>query len=279
MRARGQIAELTAIAQPQIGVIVNVAPVHLEVLGSLEEVAGAKAELIHGLPVGGTIILPANEPLLDSYRRSDLTTVTFGEGGDVSIACSEGSELTVNYMGNLLELELPFSQRYRQELTLAAVAAAGAVGITPAGSVNVRFTALRSERVQLPNDVVVINDCYNAHPISMRAALDELSQSAGGRRIAVLGDMRELGPRELEYHSEIGSYVAGSGVDLLITVGALAKQMAAVFSGESLQVDDATQAASLLSQLLQSGDTVLIKGSRSLGLEVIAESLLSGVAS
>jgi UDP-N-acetylmuramoyl-tripeptide--D-alanyl-D-alanine ligase len=134
---------------------------------------------------------------------------------------------------------------------------------------------LRGQRIELPGPVLVIDDCYNANPMSMRAALDDLAASASGRRVAVLGDMLELGPDEARFHEEIGAHAAASGVDVLVTVGPLAARMAAGFdgAGEHHETPDAARAATLVAQLVAAGDTVLVKGSRGVGLEVVAEGL------
>jgi UDP-N-acetylmuramoyl-tripeptide--D-alanyl-D-alanine ligase len=137
---------------------------------------------------------------------------------------------------------------------------------------------LRGERMELPSGVVVINDCYNANPLSMRAALDDLSTQApsGGRRIAVLGDMLELGRGELEEHRAIGAYAATSGVDVLVAAGPLSAEMPAEFGGESYLAADAQEAASLVASLVAPGDIVLVKASRGIGLETVAEALSRG---
>jgi len=140
--------------------------------------------------------------------------------------------------------------------------------------VNVRFSSMRGERVALGVGALVINDCYNANPLSMRAALDDLaSQHAEGRRVAVLGDMLELGPAEREHHRDIGAYAASAGVDLLVTVGPRAAAMLDQFDGEAHGVLDAGEAAALLPELIGAGDVVLVKGSRGVGLEVVTEAL------
>jgi UDP-N-acetylmuramoyl-tripeptide--D-alanyl-D-alanine ligase len=139
----------------------------------------------------------------------------------------------------------------------------------------VEFSALRGERLSLPDGVVVVNDCYNANPMSMRAALDELATTAAGRRVAVLGDMLELGTRDEErYHRELGEQARAAGVALLITVGPRAAWAGQSFGGgEHLHARDATAAATLLRERLAPGDTVLVKGSRGLALERVAEEL------
>jgi UDP-N-acetylmuramoyl-tripeptide--D-alanyl-D-alanine ligase len=265
MRGAGQIAELAEIAEPDVGVIVNIGPVHLELLGSIEAIAAAKAELLAALRPGGTAVIPANEPLLDPHRRDDVTTVTFGPGGDVS-ELPDALDLDVG--GGRLSAHM-------HRNALAALAAARAVGVQPTGYLQVAVTELRGERLDLPGGIVVVNDCYNANPMSMRAALDDLAASAPetGRRIAVLGDMLELGSQEERFHQEIGAHARATGVDLLVTVGPRAAAMGPAFGGAVEHVADAAAAAELLPSLLQAGDTVLVKGSRGVGLEVVAQRL------
>jgi UDP-N-acetylmuramoyl-tripeptide--D-alanyl-D-alanine ligase len=260
MRGFGQIADLAAIAEPDVGVVVNVGPVHLELLGSIEAIAATKAELLAGLRPGGTAVVPAGEALLEPYRtREDVSWVTFGPGGDVD-ALPAG-------------LELPFTSAHMRANALAALAAARAIGVEPTGRLEVALSELRGQRVELPGGVTVVNDCYNANPMSMRAALDDLAASASGRRVAVLGDMLELGPDERRFHEEIGAHARAAGVDLLVTVGPRAAAMGAPFGGEVRAVDTADEALALLPGLLSDGDTVLVKASRGVGLEVVAQGL------
>jgi UDP-N-acetylmuramoyl-tripeptide--D-alanyl-D-alanine ligase len=246
-------------------------------MGTLEAVAAAKAELIRDMPAGGTAIVPADEPLLEPHLRDDLDVVTFGDAGDVRLAEADGERVAIDARGERIELELTYTQAYNRLNTLAAVAAALAVGVRPEGRVEVPFSALRGERIDLPNGVAVVNDCYNANPMSMRAALDELAVTASGRRVAVLGDMLELGERERSFHEEIGAYARERGVDLLVTVGPLAAAMLDAYDGEAQAVADAAEAASMVPELLEPGDTVLVKGSRGVGLEAVAEALAEDV--
>jgi UDP-N-acetylmuramoyl-tripeptide--D-alanyl-D-alanine ligase len=261
MRGPGQIAELTAIAEPDVGLITAVAPVHLELMGSVEAIAAAKAELVAGLRAGGTAIVPAGEPLLDAHRRDDVTTVTFGPGGDVD-ALPDG-------------LELPFNSAHMRRNALAALAAARALGVEPDGVLDVALSSFRGQRIELPGDIVVVNDCYNANPMSMRAALDDLAASASGRRVAVLGDMLELGPDEDRFHAEIGSHAREAGIDVLVAVGPRAAHLADGY-GEVIALPDAAAAAATVPGLLAPGDTVLLKASRGVGLEVVARALEGG---
>jgi UDP-N-acetylmuramoyl-tripeptide--D-alanyl-D-alanine ligase len=192
--------------------------------------------------------------------------VTFGPGGDVDLDALEG-------------LELPFSARHQMVNSLAAVAAARAVGVEPSGRIDVDFGGGRGERIGLPGGATIINDCYNASPLSMRAALDDLStQEPAGRRIAVLGDMLELGSEEAALHREVGAEAARAGVDVLVAVGPRAAGMLETFSGEARAVPDAAAAASLAATLVAPGDLVLVKGSRGVGLEVVAEALAGAAA-
>jgi UDP-N-acetylmuramoyl-tripeptide--D-alanyl-D-alanine ligase len=274
MRGAGQIAELTAIAEPDVGVIVNVGPVHLELLGTLEAIAAAKAELIAGMAPGSTVVVPVGDPLLQPHLRAELKTVTFGEHADVTLGqvLSVGRVL-IRAHGRELELQPSFAQEHNLRNLLAASAAALALGVEPSGPLHVRFSALRGERLELADGVVVINDCYNANPMSMRAAIDDLAKTAPARRVAVLGDMLELGRESERLHREIGLYAAEQGLDVLLTVGPLAAEMRREFEGESYAVGNAGAAAELLQTLLGAGDTVLVKGSRGVGLEHVAEAL------
>ncbi len=298
MRGKGQIAELAAIAEPEVGMIVNVGPVHLELLGTVEAVAAAKAELIVGMASGATAIVPAGEPLLEPYRRDDLRTVSFGPGGDVrlaerrpdgTVAIEDAGFAGDDVAPRRVVLEPSFGQAHNLSNLVAAVAGALALGVTPGGEVKVRFSAMRGQRVELPEGMTLIEDCYNANPMSMKAALDDLAETATGRRVAVLGDMLELGPGELRYHREIGAYARARGVNFLVTVGSKAAAMRDAFAGagagadagagpgpdpgQAQSVPDAAAAADLLADALEPGDTVLVKGSRGVGLERVAEAL------
>jgi UDP-N-acetylmuramoyl-tripeptide--D-alanyl-D-alanine ligase len=274
-------------AEPDVGVIVSIGPVHLELLGTIEAIAAAKAELIAALPAGGTAVIPADEPLLAPHLRTDVRTVTFGDGGAVRLRDSrelpdgEGASLEIDLAGEPLALEVPFTQAHLQRNLLAAVTAARAIGVVPAGRVEVEFSPGRGQRTRLPDDVTLIDDCYNANPMSMHAALDDLAATSarnpGSRRVAVLGDMLELGPDELRFHAEIGERARDTGVDVLVTVGPLAAAMSDGFDGECHAVAGAADAAALLHELLSPGDVVLVKASRGVGLELVCRSLRAGV--
>jgi UDP-N-acetylmuramoyl-tripeptide--D-alanyl-D-alanine ligase len=251
MRGMGQIAELARIAEPDVGVIVSIGPVHLELVGTVEAVAAAKAELIAGLPPDGTAVVPFGEERLAPHLRYDVDVVTFGAGGDVD---------------SLGDVELPFDAPHLVHDALAALAAARAIGVDPHGPIAVELSDRRGQRVELPGGVVILDDCYNANPMSMRAALDELAR-APGRRLAVLGDMLELGPDEVRYHEELGDY-ARERADVLVAVGPLAAHI-----GADHAVADAATAGELVRRLMEPGDTILVKASRGVGLQAVAENL------
>src|SRR5689334_5258876 len=245
MRGAGQIAELARIAEPDVGVITNVGPVHLELLGSLEAIRETKLELVRNLRPGGVAIVPRDLVEHVPGARTppdDLGGLEIRAGGIESSAHMRANAAT-------------------------ALAAARAIGVEPQGFVEVELSARRGQRVELPNGAVVVDDCYNANPMSMRAALDELSR-APGRKVAVLGDMLELGPEEGRFHEEVGAY-ARQRADVLITVG----PRAAAMEGDHA-VADAREAAALVASLVEPGDTVLVKASRGVGLEAVAEKLV-----
>ena len=187
MRGLGQIAWLAAIAKPDLGLITNIAPVHLELVETVESVARAKAELIEALRPGGIAVVP-EEPLLEPYlTRTDIEIRRFGQVEEPGV---------YEVGGRTVHLETSYSARHQLQNTLAALTACDALGIEIAdGRLEVEFSPLREEELELPGDILLINDCYNANPLSMRAALEHLAERAGPRRrVAVLGEMAELGP-------------------------------------------------------------------------------------
>jgi UDP-N-acetylmuramoyl-tripeptide--D-alanyl-D-alanine ligase len=285
MRGVGQIAELCEVARPDVGIITTVGPVHLELLGTVERVAEAKAELIAALPPGGTAVVPAGQSHLDPFlRREDIEIVRFGEGGDVSLsyfAPHDGrSRLKVTAFGRPLTIEFSFSGRHNATNALAALAAYNALGLplgkAQRGARRVQLSRWRGEESPLPGDGVLINDSYNANPLSMAAALEHLAERAGERRtIAVLGDMAELGPGAPSYHREVGAAASRVGVDVLVAVGPLARSYLDGARGIPVTrwAPTVEQGLTTLRELLRPGDCVLVKGSRSMGLEAIGEAV------
>ena len=279
MRGPGQIAELCAIAAPDVAVITNVGPVHVELLGSIEAIAAAKAEIIDGLRPGGTAVVPARAEPLEPHLGRAPKLLRFGAGGDVEatwVLAEEGeTDALVRTPAGEQAFKLPFLEAYNLDNALAAIAVGIALGFPPGEMADLApgivFSRLRGELVELPENAILINDSYNANPISMRAALDHLATLAGGRRLAVLGEMRELGPDAAAYHREIGEHARERGVELIIGVGEMASEY-----GPDEQVTDAEAAADALAAALRPGDAVLVKGSRAVGLERVAERLGRG---
>jgi len=268
MRGLGQITELCEIARPDIGVITSIDPVHLELLGTIENVAQAKAEVVAALPAGGTAIVP-DEPLLEPYLgRDDIAIERFGEWNVTSFErFAHGSRVRFDLGGTELELEFSFTARHQAQNAAAALLAVRALGLPfPEGRVEVELSRWRGDESPLPGGGLLINDSYNANPTSMRAALEHLAEHEG-RKVAILGEMAELGPTSPEYHQEIGALVSDLGLDVVLGVGELAK----AYGGE--WVKDAAAAAERAPELVQPGDIVLVKGSRAVGLEVVAEAL------
>ncbi len=250
MRGAGQIAWLTSFVRPNVGVITNIGPAHLEFLGSLENIAKAKAELIEALPPGGIAVVPP-EPLLEPYlERSDIVVKRVDPTAPLPFATS-------------------YSAAHQLVNTRMAVAVAECLDVPlPEGVLNVEFSKHREEERDLPGGGLLLNDCYNANPVSMRAALEHLAARANGRRrVAVLGDMRELGPEGPAYHAEIGELVRALGIEHVIAVGELARG----YGGD--WVATATEAAAELVRVLEPGDVVLVKGSLAVGLKAVAENL------
>ncbi len=277
MRGPGQIAELCTIAAPDVGVITNVGPVHVELLGSVEAIAAAKAEIIDGLREGGTAVVPADPGPLTPHLERAQKLLRFGPGGDVEatwVLAEEGeTDALVRSSDGEHAFKLPFVEAHNLTNALAAIAAGLALGYPAAEMADrapgIVFSRLRGELVELPENAILINDSYNANPISMRAALDHLATlKVSGRRVAVLGEMRELGPDAAAYHREVGQHAREQGVELIIGVG----ELAAAYEPDQ-HVADADAAADALAAALGPGDAVLVKGSRAVGLERVAEKL------
>ncbi|MGN6254624.1 MAG: UDP-N-acetylmuramoyl-tripeptide--D-alanyl-D-alanine ligase [Solirubrobacterales bacterium] len=277
MRGRGQIAELAAIAEPEVAVITNVGPVHVELLGSVEAIAAAKAEILADLPAGGTAVAPVSAGELEPHLQGVERLLRFGPGGDVEAAVAKVDDgvteaLVRTPLGERV-FHFPFTEAHNLTNALAAIAAGVALGAGLAGmadrAASIGFSRFRGERLELPGGIVLVNDCYNANPVSMRAALDHLVSLGAPRAVAVLGEMGELGPGSPGYHREVGEHARAHGIDLVIGVGLPARD----YDPDELVADPA-EAAELLAAQLEPGDAVLVKGSRSAGLEALAERLV-----
>ncbi|HEU4737806.1 MAG TPA: UDP-N-acetylmuramoyl-tripeptide--D-alanyl-D-alanine ligase [Solirubrobacterales bacterium] len=277
MRGAGQIAELVAIAEPEVAVITNVGPVHVELLGSVAAIAAAKAEILADLPPGGTAVAPVAAGELEPHLQGVAELLRFGPGGDVEateVRIDDGvTEALVSTPSGTQRFHFPFTEAHNLTNALAAIAAGVALGADLAGmadrAASIGFSRFRGERLELPGGIVLVNDCYNANPVSMRAALDHLATLDAPRTVAVLGEMGELGPGSAGYHGEVGEHARAAGIDFVVGVGLPARDY-----GPDELVADPGEAAELLAELLEPGDAILVKGSRSAGLEAVAEQLV-----
>ncbi len=269
MRGFGQIAALCEIARPDVGVITNVGPAHLELVGSLEGVRRAKGELVAALPPGGTAIVPDDFAI----DREDVAVLRVG----VPDAEPGESGTTIRFEGR--DVEFSFRARHQARNALTALVAAGALGVEPPARVEVDFSAWRGEEVPLPGGGLMIVDCWNANPVSMRAALEHLQARAEGRRtVAILGEMAELGPEAERYHEEIGVVARRLPIRVVIGVGELARAYLADGISISTWAPDAVRATEVVRDFVEPGDCILVKGSRAVGLEVVAEALAAVTA-
>ncbi len=287
MNHAGEIARLAAIAQPEAGIVLNARGVHLEQLGTVENVAKAKAELYAALPAAGVAVANADDPLvLAEARRSRRKLITFGEGeADVRLLSVDdrglrGVALRARAEGHTWDTRLAMLGAHNALNACAAVAGAMAVGVKAADAVEAlklaHPAAHRLELVQLSDAVTLLDDCYNASPSSMRAALATLRQGAEGRRCgAILGDMLELGPTELQLHREVGT--ACGGLAWLLCFGpraaALAEGARAAGVAAVAEVQDLDDGLKWVHAQLRAGDAVLLKGSRGMRLERFAHAL------
>jgi UDP-N-acetylmuramoyl-tripeptide--D-alanyl-D-alanine ligase len=230
------------------------------------------------LPEGAVAVVPAAARELDPHLRHDLRYVRVGD--DARLVSFEPPVLAADVRGARVEVEVPFVARHQAENAMTALAAYAALGLPLAGAGRgagqIAFSRWRGEELPLPGGGLLINDAWNANPVSMRAALDHLAARANGRRtIAVLGDMAELGADGPRYHREAGEAASRAGVAILVAVGPLARGYVEGMTGgaETYWAETLPEAIETLRSLLRDGDCVLVKGSRALGLERVAGAL------
>jgi len=264
MRGLGQIRELAELARPDVAIVTSIGPVHLELLGTVENVARAKAEILEALPPGGVAIVPADAPELEPFVPAGLDVRRFATP-EVDVRDGRSH---VRVAGR--EVVFSFTARHQGTNAVAALLALDALGLPfPEAPVEVELSRWRCEESELPGGGLLINDAYNANPTSTRAALEHLVARAEGRRtVAVLGDMAELGAEASRYHEEVGRAAAELGIDVVIGVGELARG----YRGSDWAAE-ADEAVALVRSIVRPGDAVLVKGSRAVGLEVVAEAL------
>lgn len=279
MSAPGEITRLAEISQPQIGVFTNIAPVHLESMGSIEAVAKAKYELIESLPAGGAAIVNADDKILSTWIDGiKQRVITYGieNAADFKVKkyATQPDGKSV-FIIDRTQFMINFPGKHNIYNAACAIAAASALNIEMSDLLeplaNLKPYHLRSEVFKTAG-VMFINDCYNANPASMKSAIDVLAAfPTSGRSVAVLGDMLELGSDEVQYHKEIGEYLSLEKIDALFTFGPLSHHYHDKFLGKfKSHFDNKMKLTESLRKFLKPDDVVLIKGSRGIALEEIS---------
>lgn len=293
MRGPGQIRELAQIARPKVGVITNIGESHIGLLGSQENIAEAKGELLEELPASGTAVLNADDRFFERLQRKcGCHCCSFGLSEAAAVRATDVVNLgktvsmKVTTPAGVTEVVLPFPGLHNVPNALAALAAAITLDVDLGAAASAVATTtlpkMRLEVLQSPSGAVILSDCYNASPSSVSAALDTVVNWPGTlRRVAVLGDMKELGDYAEQAHKALGREVAARGFELVVTVGELSQWIAseAVRSGLSadwvLACESSGDAAEVLRPLLRPGDTVLVKASRAMRLEEVVGGLVA----
>lgn len=292
MSAPGEISVLTRLAEPQVGVVTNVAPVHLQFFDSIEGIARAKRELVKGLAPGSTAVLNRDDPRVRAFGEGfegEILTFGFHEDADfratdMEILPDAGVRFRVRGPQVDAEFQVSLPGRHNVRNALAAIAV-GAHFKVPVEEIQEALRELktlqqRCEILTLPSGTTVVNDSYNSNPAAMETMLETLAAWPGAqRRIVVAGEMLELGPASPEFHREVGRKCVQSGVEWLVAVRGDARYMleaareAGLPEAQSCFVNTPEEAAEALAQLLQPGDVVLVKGSRAVGLEKVIQLL------
>jgi UDP-N-acetylmuramoyl-tripeptide--D-alanyl-D-alanine ligase len=283
-RRVGDIAALAALVPPDVAIVLNVGQAHLSYFGTREAIAAAKGELVQGLTPGGTAVLNADDPAVTAMSAlTDGPVLTFGlaEHADVRVVDltldqRSRPSFTLRTADDSARVTLPFIGAH-QALNAAAAAAAGLAAGVPLDAAakalaGAALSKWRMELCELPSGVTLLNDSYNANPDSARAALDSLAAIEGGRRIAVLGDMAELGDASEAEHLAIGEY-AVARADIVIAVGETSRPIADGAGKEAIALPDNESAIDWLRARLSPGDIVLVKASREAKLDEIADAI------
>ena len=287
MYGRGEIDLLCRIARPQIGIVTNIGPVHLERLGSMGAIVEAKAELVEALPEDGVAILNGDDPRVAAMAsRTRARVLLYGQsqqcdvrGSDVASRGLDGVSLRISYGETSVEVETQLPGRHHIYPALAAAAAGLSEGMTldeVAGALRRARPELRLRVLNAPSGATVLDDSYNASPQSMLAALELLAELPG-RRIALLGEMRELGAAEEEGHRQVGERAAACA-DIVIAVGERARplyQAAKATGPAEVRFVASPEDACALRDELRAGDQVLVKASRAAALESVVDALVA----
>jgi UDP-N-acetylmuramoyl-tripeptide--D-alanyl-D-alanine ligase len=291
--AKGQTARLCETARPTVGIITNIGPDHLEFFGTLDASADAKGELLDHLPEDGAAVLNADDAYFTYLAsRARCRVVSFGfsktaqvRGEPVAEAGGRGAGLRLWLPGQSQPsvAHLLIQGRHNLANALAAAAVGYVLGMSGAaiarGLARFRPADMRSQVVQRKG-ITIINDCYNANPASMKAALDLLKEVGNGHRtVAVLGDMLELGPAATELHREVGAHAAARGLACLVACGGLGQgiaegaRAAGMSAAQVREAHDAAEAAAFVKSIIRAGDVVLVKGSRGMKMERVVDAL------
>ena len=283
MRGLGQIKELADIAEPTVGVVTNVGKSHIELLGSQAQIARAKVELVEALGSDGTAVLNQDDKRVAAMAgKCKGKVVGFGIINDAPVMAGtiknseKGLSFTCRCFDQVIDVHMAVIGTHNVYNALAAVAVGRLLGLSEhqmqKGLAEYKGVPMRQELVNIDN-VVFVNDAYNANPASMKEAVDTLVTLTGGRKIAVLGGMLELGDWAEKEHEKIGTYLADKKVDVLIALGDEARFMAkaakAAGMNEVYTVTTHAEAAAVLRRIMRQGDTVLLKGSRGFAMEKI----------
>lgn len=281
MRGRGEIAELASIALPTVGVVTNVGETHLERLGTVANIAAAKAELVEALPPTGVAVLSADDELVLAMRaKTAARVVTYAVRNSAEVTATDIAQTAqqVSFQftadGGRFSVTVPLPGLHTVYNALAAITVGRLLGLTEA-KIAAGLAGYQPGKMRLNirqyEQVTVIDDTYNASPLSMAAAIDVLAGIAKGRKIAAIGDMLELGTVAPAAHEKVGIHLANAGAAIVITVGEMASHAATAATQHGVVTvvacQDHGQAVAALKQLLQSGDTLLIKGSRGMQME------------
>jgi len=291
MSAPGEIRTLTHIAPPDVAVITNISPVHLQFFASLDHIGLAKREILEGLKPGGTAVLNGDDPRIKKAAQVwKGRRLFFGLSPGCDIRAEsihkrgfEGLFFNLNYGKETRRVDFPFFYDSFLYNFLAAATTAYSLSI-PVDDVLEKAKTLRplSRRgllIALKGNIKLIDDSYNSNPDALRAALKSLSGLPARRRVAVLGDMLELGKKEQQYHLQAGKQVVGYGWDVLVTVGPLSVHMAegarkaGMAKNQIHSFQDSDETAAAIWRLVQEGDLILVKGSRGIQTEKIVDRL------
>jgi UDP-N-acetylmuramoyl-tripeptide--D-alanyl-D-alanine ligase len=297
MNVPGEIRRLTEIVEPDVGLITNIQKVHLEGIGSLERLKEEKGELFRRMRRDGTILVNQDDPrVVDLASDYPGQKITFGiehpaevMAKEIRLGGAEGTFFTLILEGEAMEIHLRLLGRHFIPNALSAIAAACLFGVevkqVKEALENFKSIPMRMEIIPLKGGKTLINDAYNANPHSMGLALETLVEAKGeGRAIAVLGDMLELGNFTKEAHEQLGEKVSELSIDFLLALGEEAPIVveSAIRHGFPLErvrvVESHSEAISILKQMIQNGDWILVKGSRRMAMEKIVEGLTEGRA-